>query len=77
MYRGTNEDLRAAGWAAREHLKEHGFRHVVYAYTTKRDPTTVHVLDWDMHGFETDDEFNFWLNDVQGEADFIYAIHAM
>lgn len=76
MHKGTYEDLRDAGKTARDHLKKHGFRHVVYAYTTKKNPDELRLLDWDMHGFETDADFNFWLNNVC-LIETVYAVHAL
>lgn len=76
MYKASFDDLRDAGKKACEHTKKHGFRHVVYAYIAKDDPDAIRVLDWDMIGFDSDKDFDVYVNDFHPNAEMIYAVHA-
>ena len=68
-------DLREAAHRAARLLRVGGYKHVVYAYTLKTDPTTIHVADWNPLCFPTDEAFAQWYNRNHNDIDFAYAVH--
>lgn len=76
-YDDTAPDLRDAGLAARKALKEKHLRHIVYAYIEKRDPSNIYLLDRDMLGFQTDEQFDRYLKQAACEVDTLYAVHTL
>lgn len=81
MTRGTYKDLKGAGNKAREYLKMpgKGYRHIVYAYVEKANPSAIVVLNhWEMHYFTSDEAFMIWLHDLdEDEVEMIYAVHSI
>ncbi|MGN1003832.1 MAG: hypothetical protein ACI4O5_03270 [Oscillospiraceae bacterium] len=75
IYDDTEQDLRDAGFAARKALKESGARHVVYAYADKNDRDNIHLLGRDMLEFKTDEQFDRYLKQTQGDIEILYAVH--
>ena len=76
LYTGTMKDLTDLGKYAKSVLKSKNLAHVVYAYSTKEKPFEIHLLDWSLLEFDSDEKFNTYLKLAEPEAEMIYEVHA-